>query len=87
VHWHGIILPNGMDGVAGLTQRSDPARRDLALRVHLRHAGTFMYHPHYDEMTQIALGMVGMLVVHPRRPPPPERPDRDFVLMTHEWKI
>lgn len=48
--------------------------------------GTFMYHSHFDEMTQIAFGMVGMFVVHPRRPVGPEV-DRDFVLMTHEWKL
>ena len=34
VHWHGILLPNGMDGVGGLTQTRDPARRDVQLRVH-----------------------------------------------------
>lgn len=86
VHWHGLILPNGMDGVAGLNQRPIEPGETFAYEFTLRHAGTFMYHPHYDEMTQIALGMVGMLIVHPRRPPGP-RVDRDFVLMTHEWKL
>jgi len=86
VHWHGIILPNGMDGVAGLNQRPIEPGETFAYEFTLRDAGTFMYHPHYDEMTQIALGMVGMLIVHPRRPVGP-RVDRDFVLMTHEWKI
>ena len=47
--------------------------------------GTFMYHPHFDEMTQIALGMVGMIVVHPKKPP--NRRVRDYSLMTHEWMI
>ena len=45
-----------------------------------------MYHPHYDEMTQMALGMVGMIVVHPKNPKGP-RVDRDFALMTHEWAL
>jgi hypothetical protein len=44
-----------------------------------------MYHPHFDEMTQIALGMAGMIVVHPRRAE--GRPVRDYALLTHEWKI
>ena len=52
----------------------------------VRHPGTYMYHPHYDEMTQIALGMTGMLIVHPRRPRGP-RVDRDFVMMTHEFRL
>lgn len=86
VHWHGIILPNGMDGVAGLTQRPIPTGETFLYEFTFRHAGTFMYHPHYDEMTQMALGMNGMIVVHPRRPRG-ARVDRDFVLMAHEWKV
>jgi len=52
----------------------------------LRQRGTFLDHPYADEMTQMALGMVGMTVVHPRDPG--HRPvDRDFSLMVHEWRI
>jgi FtsP/CotA-like multicopper oxidase with cupredoxin domain len=86
VHWHGVILPNGMDGVAGLNQRPIPPGETYAYELTPRYPGTFMYHPHYDEMTQMALGMMGMFVVHPRRPRGP-RVDRDFALMTHEWRI
>jgi FtsP/CotA-like multicopper oxidase with cupredoxin domain len=86
VHWHGIILPNGMDGVAGLNQRSIPPGETFVYEFTVKHAGTFMYHPHFDEMTQIALGMGGMFIVHPRRPVGP-KVDRDFALLTHEWLI
>ncbi|KYF52903.1 copper oxidase, partial [Sorangium cellulosum] len=86
VHWHGIVLPNGMDGVAGLNQRPIPPGETYVYEFVVRHPGTYMYHSHFDEMTQIALGAVGMFVVHPRRPRGP-RVDRDFVLMAHEWKI
>ncbi len=86
VHWHGIILPNGMDGVAGLTQKPIEPGETYAYEFTVRHPGTFMYHPHYDEMTQIALGMAGMFIVHPKRARGP-RVDHDFVLMTHEWKL
>lgn len=86
VHWHGIILPNGMDGVAGLTQRPIPPGETFMYEFTPKYPGTFMYHPHFDEMTQIALGMTGMLIVHPKNPRGP-RVDRDFVLMTHEWRI
>jgi len=86
VHWHGIILPNGMDGVSALTQRAIPPGETWVYEFDLRQSGTFMYHSHYDEMTQIALGCVGMIVVHPRRPQGPQV-DRDFVLMSHEWKV
>ncbi len=86
VHWHGVILPNGMDGVAGLNQRAIPPGETFVYEFTARYPGTFMYHPHFDEMTQIALGMTGMLIVHPRRPRGP-RVDRDFALMTHEWRL
>lgn len=86
VHWHGIILPSGMDGVGGLSQ--PPIEPGVTYRYEFTvpHAGTFMYHPHWDEMTQMAMGMMGMLIVHPRRP----RgfvPDRDFAIMLSEWSI
>jgi len=86
VHWHGVILPNGMDGVSGLNQKPIEVGQTFMYEFTLKHAGTFMYHPHFDEMTQIALGMVGMLIVHPRRPVGPPV-TRDFVLMTHEWRL
>jgi manganese oxidase len=86
VHWHGVILPNGMDGVAGLNQRPIGVGETFVYEFTLKYPGTFMYHSHFDEMTQIALGMTGMFVVHPRRPPGP-RVERDFVLMTHEWRL
>jgi FtsP/CotA-like multicopper oxidase with cupredoxin domain len=86
VHWHGIVVPNGMDGVSALTQRPIPPGETWVHELELRYPGTFMYHSHYDEMTQIALGCVGMIVVHPRHPRGP-RVDRDFVLMTHEWTV
>ncbi|HVK75177.1 MAG TPA: copper oxidase [Kofleriaceae bacterium] len=87
VHWHGVLLPNGMDGVAGLTQRGIPPGATFKYEITFGKAGTFMYHPHFDEMTQIALGMIGMIVVHPRRRPASRRPVRDYALLAHEWKI
>jgi FtsP/CotA-like multicopper oxidase with cupredoxin domain len=86
VHWHGIILPNGMDGVAGLNQRPIAPGETYRYEFTLKYPGTFMYHPHFDEMTQLALGMAGMFIVHPKRAVGP-KVDRDFVLMTHEWRL
>jgi FtsP/CotA-like multicopper oxidase with cupredoxin domain len=84
VHWHGVILPNGMDGVGGLTQRHIRPGETYAYEFTLRQHGTQMYHPHSDEMVQIAFGLMGMFVIHPKSG---ERVDRDFILMTHEWAI
>ena len=86
VHWHGVFLPNGMDGVGGLTQDFILPGRTFKYEFTFTKPGTFMYHPHFDEMTQIALGMVGMIVVHPKRAQE-TRPVRDYSLMAHEWKV
>ena len=87
VHWHGFFLPNGMDGVAGVTQPSIPPGETYKYDFTLRQHGTLMYHSHHDEMTQMALGMMGMVVVHPRRPSAGYRVDRDFVILLSEWHI
>lgn len=86
VHWHGVILPCGQDGVYGVTQPGIMPGETFVYEFTLPHAGTFMYHSHMDVMTQEGLGMTGMIVVHPREPKEP-LPDRDFVLMLHEWGI
>jgi hypothetical protein len=85
IHWHAIILPNGMDGVAGITQPPIPPGETYVYEFIFPDAGTFMYHPHFDNMTQEGMGLTGMIVIHPRNPP--RRPDRDFALMLHEWAI
>jgi FtsP/CotA-like multicopper oxidase with cupredoxin domain len=85
VHWHGVLLPNGMDGVGGLTQKTIQPGETFKYEFVLRQSGTVMYHPHHDEMVQMALGLTGMFVVHPRRPR--RRVDRDFVILLHEWRL
>jgi FtsP/CotA-like multicopper oxidase with cupredoxin domain len=88
VHWHGVLLPNGMDGIGALTQPSIAPGETFRYEFTLREHGTRMYHPHYDEMTQLAMGMSGMFVIHPRRRDAAEPPpDRDFAIMLNEWKI
>jgi len=87
VHWHGVFLPNGMDGVSGLTQKPIQKGETFKYEFTFRQHGTFMYHPHHDEMTQMAMGMMGMIVVHPRRPAADYRVDRDFALLLSEWRI
>ena len=84
VHWHGILVPHGMDGVGGLTQKPIDPGKTFKYEFTFDRAGTFMYHPHVDEMTQIALGMMGVIVVHPKGG---GRRARDYVLMAHEMKI
>ncbi len=86
IHWHGVLLPNGMDGVGGLTQRPIEPGETFKYEFTLRQYGTLMYHSHHDEMTQMALGQMGMFVIHPRKPSE-NPPDRDFVYLLSEWRI
>jgi len=86
VHWHGILLPNGMDGVGGLNQKAIQPGETYRYEFTLRQHGTNMYHSHHDEMTQIGMGMTGLFVIHPRKPPR-IKVDRDFAIMLHEWRI
>jgi FtsP/CotA-like multicopper oxidase with cupredoxin domain len=86
VHWHGVLLPCGMDGVSGVTQKPIAPGETFKYEFTLRQHGTHMYHPHYDEMTQMALGMMGLFVIHPRQPKEPPS-DRDFAILLSEWKI
>ena len=86
IHWHGILLPNGMDGVSGLTQPPIPVGKTFVYEFQMTKSGTFMYHPHADEMVQMAMGMMGSLIVHPRDPrfmPV----DRDFAFVMAAYEI
>ena len=85
VHWHGVLLPNGMDGVAGLNQRRIEPGQTFKYEFTVRQQGTQMYHPHFDEMVQQAMGLMGFLIFHPRRPQ--RRIDRDFAIFLNEWFI
>jgi FtsP/CotA-like multicopper oxidase with cupredoxin domain len=89
VHWHGLRIPNGMDGVNGLTQKPIPPGQTFKYEFTLHQPGTYMYHPHLDEMTQQGLGMMGMFIIHPSDAAEQRaaRVDRDFCLMLSEWRI
>ncbi|MEE8237511.1 MAG: copper oxidase [Gammaproteobacteria bacterium] len=86
VHWHGVQVPNGVDGVAGLTQPPIQPGETWVYEFDMQHAGTFMYHPHADGMVQFAMGMMGMIVVHPRDTAV-RAVDRDFAFVMNAYDI
>jgi FtsP/CotA-like multicopper oxidase with cupredoxin domain len=86
IHWHGILLPCGMDGVGGLTQPHIPVGKTFVYEMVMKKSGTFMYHPHADEMVQMSMGMMGFFVVHPRDPRL-HAVDRDFVFLLNAFDI
>src|SRR5688572_1521190 len=88
IHWHGQRLPNGMDGVGGITQPQIPVGKTFVYEFTARRPGTFMYHPHADEMTQMAMGMMGFWVTHPKAAHPLiDRVDRDFCFLLAGYDI
>ena len=88
VHWHGQRLPNGMDGVSGLTQRSIKPGQTFVYEFVARRPGSFMYHPHADEMTQMAMGMMGLWITHPKEKHPLiDEVNRDFCFLLNAFDI
>lgn len=86
VHWHGQRLPNGMDGVTGLTQPGIAPGKTFVYEFEAKRPGTFMYHPHADEMAQMAMGMMGFWVTHPKDPSL-HAVDRDFVFLLNAYDV
>jgi FtsP/CotA-like multicopper oxidase with cupredoxin domain len=86
VHWHGIQVPSGMDGVAGMTQPHIKPGKTFVYEFTLLRAGTHMYHPHADEMVQMAMGMMGLFIIHPRDLRQ-MRVDRDFAFVMASYDI
>src|SRR6056297_2858269 len=86
IHWHGLRLPNEMDGVPGLTQAPVRPGEAFDYRFALRDAGTFWYHPHAHSVEQISRGLAGVLVVDE---PEAARPDvdGDEVLVLDDWRM
>jgi FtsP/CotA-like multicopper oxidase with cupredoxin domain len=87
VHWHGLVLPNAMDGPAEITQDPIEPGESFTYEYTVRQPGTFMYHTHDHPDRQQALGLYGALIVHPRDEVPKNRLDyqHDVVIQLQEW--
>jgi FtsP/CotA-like multicopper oxidase with cupredoxin domain len=66
LHWHGVDVPNAMDGVAGVTQDAVPVGGEFTYRFVAKQAGTYWYHSHQVSNPQVAGGLLGSLVVTPK---------------------
>jgi FtsP/CotA-like multicopper oxidase with cupredoxin domain len=85
VHWHGVRLPNAMDGVPGVTQPPIAAKGGrFTYEFDLPDAGTYWYHPHLGTPEQVARGLYGALIVEEREPP---AADRDVVWVLSDWEL
>jgi len=84
VHWHGIRLPNAMDGVPGLTQPPIKSGDSFVYEFTPPDAGTFWYHPHANSLQQLGRGLAGALIVEE---PEPVAVDRDVLWMLTDWRL
>ena len=82
IHWHGILLPNAMDGVPGLTFRGVAPGETFTYRFPVRQSGTYWYHSHSEFQEQ--LGLYGALVIEPKAGYP-QAFDRDYVVFLSDW--
>lgn len=89
IHWHGLHVPNAMDGVTGVTQDGVPPGGSFVYEFVVSHAGTFMYHSHaQDAAKQIDAGLYGPLIVDPQPAAAQATAfDREYVMMLSAWNV
>ena len=84
MHWHGLEIPNDMDGMPGISQDAIPPNGRFVYEFTLKQNGTFFYHSHMA--MQEMMGLIGLFIIHPRRAHAP-RVDRDFGMVLQEWAL
>lgn len=85
IHWHGIEVPNGMDGIPGVTQDPVLPGESFTYEFVAKPSGTFWYHSHFDSDKQISIGVSGAFIIDPKGGE--KRPDIDETLMFNEWRV
>jgi len=84
IHWHGVRVPNAMDGVPHVTQPPVEPGGTFTYEFTPKDAGTFWFHPHVRSSEQVERGLYGVLVVEDRAPPPYTR---DVVWVLDDWLL
>lgn len=84
-HWHGLILPNEMDGPAEITQKPIEPGGSYAYEFTAEQSGTYFYHSHDHVDRQQALGLYGALIIDPANPTDELKTDHEYVIQLQEW--
>ena len=84
IHWHGLRVPNPMDGVPHLTQKPIAPGETFKYEFDVPDAGTYWYHPHQRGFEQVGRGLYGPLIIEERVP---IRVDRDIVWVLDDWRL
>ena len=85
IHWHGVRVPNDMDGAPGMTQKPVAPGGEFRYQFIVRDAGTYWYHPHTNSAAQVGWGLYGPIVVED--PSDPKVFGDDLVLMLSDMSL
>lgn len=85
MHWHGLIVPNAMDGPGDITQVPVPPGGSYTYEYVVRQSGTYFYHSHTRPDRQQALGLYGALIVRPKNPTAEPAATYEYVVQLQEW--
>lgn len=81
IHWHGVPVPNAMDGVPAVTQKAVMPGETFVYEFEARPAGSYLYHSHFHY--QLDQGLYGSLIIEPSRPQGSY--DREYTLLLEDW--
>jgi FtsP/CotA-like multicopper oxidase with cupredoxin domain len=84
VHFHGVELPNAMDGVPFITQPPIKPGDSYTYEFTAPNAGSHMYHSHHNSAEQVGMGLLGAFIIEPKRPIPSHRADVDYVMILND---
>lgn len=87
VHWHGLHVPNAVDGVPEVTEHGIAPGQTRTYEFIANHAGTFMYHSHADEIQQVDRGLSGALIIDPQDADAEPAYDHDLVMLFSGWAV
>lgn len=82
IHWHGVPVPNAMDGIPGVTQNAVQPGQSFTYEFKADVPGTYWYHSHQDSVNQLDRGLYGAFIVEPKEG---TDVDRDYTLVLDEW--
>jgi FtsP/CotA-like multicopper oxidase with cupredoxin domain len=85
MHWHGLIVPNAMDGPGYITQVPVPPGGRYVYEYVVVQSGTYFYHSHTRPDRQQALGLYGSLIIHPKDASAEPKATYDYVVQLQEW--
>ena len=87
IHFHGLVVPNNMDGVPFITQDPIKAGTTYTYEFTLRNSGTHMYHSHHNALDQVNRGLLGAFIVDPKDPATYPKYDKEFILVLNDVSL